>query len=90
MRERLDAAYPGWRDKPEGPRAPSPAPQPPLTLDAALPLVLEAIEGLSPSRWAAVRAVLDQVVTRPDLHDEAQAELLHLLTTKTDKRPGTG
>ena len=53
-------------------------------------IVLAELQGLSPSRWAAVRAVLDQVVMRPDLADEAAAELLHLLTTRPDKRPGAG
>lgn len=62
----------------------------PPTVAEALPVVLAELQGLSPSRWAAVRAVLDQVVMRPDLADEAAAELLHLLTARPDKRPGAG
>lgn len=74
-----------WLD---GPAITSPAAAqvaPPQLVDA-LPVVLDAVEGLGPSRWAAVRAVLDHVVTRPDLRDDAQAELLQLLSTAPAKR----
>lgn len=57
----------------------------PPTLEHALRVVLDELQGLSPSRWVAVRAVLDQVVTRIDLRDEAEDELLHLLTARPDK-----
>ena len=57
-----------------------------LTMEVALPAVLDVLHGLSPSRWAAVRALLELVVKRPDLADDAQGELLHLLATRQTAR----
>lgn len=59
---------------------------PPPTFDAALPVVLDALDGLPPSRWAMARAALDLIVTRPDLREDTQAELLALLGAQPGKR----
>lgn len=82
VRRGLDAAFPGWLDSPP----PAITQQAPPTLEQALVVVLDQLEGLGPARWAAVRAVLDQVVTRPDLRDDALDELQHLLTARPGKR----
>lgn len=52
-------------DNPEGQRAPSPAP-PPLTLEAALPLVLDALRALPRERRAALGADWTALLAAPD------------------------
>lgn len=48
-------------------------------LSAALPVVLAALAGLPAARAVSVRAQLDLVMGHPEMHDEALAELQHLL-----------
>lgn len=83
---KLDLPH-GWLDTANSPKSTPPNARP--TLPDALQVVLDELHGLSPSRWAAARAMLDQLVTRPDLRAEAEAELLHLLSTPPAKRQGS-
>jgi hypothetical protein len=41
--------------------------------------LLDVVQGMPPARWASVRAQLDQLVQRPDMRAEIEAELRHLV-----------
>lgn len=92
VRERLDAAFPGWADENPQHRTAEPAPvyQNPPPLRASLPVVLGALTALPPTRWASVRAQLDMLVTHPELLDDVLAELNLLLAQAPGKRQARG
>lgn len=56
----------------------APAPRPP-DLAEALPVVLDALAGLTPGRWAMVRARLDSLPEHPEMRDDVVADVLPLL-----------
>lgn len=60
------------------------------TLESALQTVLNAVITLTPMRWAAVRAQLDELVAHPELLDDALDELQHLLRAAPTKGVGAG
>lgn len=49
-------------------------------LAAALRVVLRALVGISPMRWAAVRSQLDHITANPASLDDAARELAHQLS----------
>jgi hypothetical protein len=71
LRDLLDAIYPGWRE-PGAAVAVAPARD-------TLAGLLDVVQGMPPARWASVRAQLDQLVQRPDMRAEIEAELRHLV-----------
>ncbi len=79
LRAKLDARFPGWLTAP-------PPQQVPPTLAQALPVVLEGLAGLPPTRWASVRAQLDLLAAHPEMRDDVMLELRHLLGPVPDKR----
>ena len=89
VRERLDAAFPGWSDdiSPKGVTEPCPAYSAAPSLAVALPVVLDAIVSLPPVRWASVRAQLDMLAAHPELRAEVLYELDLLFAAGAVKRP---
>jgi hypothetical protein len=71
LRDLLDAHYPGWRE-PGAVVAVAPARD-------TLAGLLDVVQCMPPARWASVRAQLDQLVQRPDMRAEIEAELRHLV-----------
>lgn len=71
-----------WLDHERTPAAP-PSPAAP---DVAEQLV-DAIAGLSPARWASVRAQLEMLAGHPEMRDDVLAELRVLLAAAPGKRP---
>ena len=84
----------GWLDQdhttPLAPSLPAPRPasaqQVPPTLEAALPVVLEALGAIPALRWPAVQATLAQMVGQPEMRDDLAAELLPLLQPAAAKQ----
>lgn len=58
------------------------------TLEQALPVVLEALSGLTPGRWAMVRARLDSLPEHPEMRDDVAVDVLPLLQPAPGKQRG--
>jgi len=59
------------------------------TLAQALPVVLDALAGLTPGRWGMVMSGLQPLAGHPEMRDDVIADVLPLLTAAPSKRIGT-
>ncbi len=66
------------------------APNAPLSLEQALPVVLQAIGRLTDGQWRMVRARLDDMAGHPEMCDDVAADVAPLLHLRHGKQRAAG